>query len=549
MTILSLPYRWVENLVALREKRAFSIHVVLAFATFVGFGRIMLEFMVCSPGMGSSLAGYLSYVTFYFMNAFLYTATAAALAGVPWKKGINVVLIGVFVGIFPPLLDTILVGIHEFRYVYNNEWLAGWRWWIYNPERHIPPGEAITLWFTIILLPLYVWIRTRSLARAAAALVAGYGVCFFYVTVVASASRDLLKLAFVPAMRPTELNLIATLEASREGVTNPAVLQEISRRVHLVRVDYNALAIALTTAIQVAVALFCHMALERRLTRHLAVRVNHSLPFAFLALLGAATTRQFLPGADAGNWTGLAPAGFIALVVLHLFNTAIVQNDYYDRDADRRGSVSFLGIEEVRFYDITAWMLIATALSVRPRVGALLCLFQIVSTLYNHDFYRGKKHFPANYKIEGVWGWTAFMAGAYAVLHPRQQVPDVVLVMGFLVFGGWSIFNAFKDYKDIREDYRARVQTAYVLLKRRGKSLRAFHLGLRITMTCGFLVPQAFLLSWGTPAVVVAGITATTTLPVFIALGGPPKKATVETVLALVSLYILELVWVFEAVI
>ena len=393
-----------------------------------------------------------------------------------------------------------------------------------------------------------MWIRTRSLARTAAALVAGYAVCFFYVTVVASLSKDLLKSGFVPAMRPTELALIASLESSGEGVTNPRILQEIARRVHAVRIDYNALAIALTTAVQVAVAVVCHMLLESRLARHLGQRVNHSLPFAGLVLLGAAATRHFHPGLEPGPWTGLAPAVFIALVVLHLFNTAIVQNDYYDRDADRRGSVSFLGIEEVRFYDITAWLLIATALTVRPRVGALLCLFQVVSTLYNHDFYRGKKHFPANYKIEGIWGWTAFMAGAYTVLHPREQVPSTVLVMGFLVFGGWSIFNAFKDYKDIREDHRAGVQTAYVLLKRRGASLRAFHLGLRATMTCGFLVPLVFLLRWGTPALVVAGIAATTTVPVFFALGGPPKKATVETVLALVSLYIVELVWVFETV-
>ena len=546
LRLLTLPYRWIERIIMLREKQEYAFATVLAFAVFVGLVRILLEFMVCSPGLYASFAGYLSYVTFYLMNAFLYATAIRFIIRVDWRKSMNVVLIGVFVGIFPPLIDTLVLGVHTFRYAYNFSWLEGWRWLIYNPQAHISPGEAFTLWFTILLLPLYVWVKTRSPWRTLAGFAAGYAVVFFYVTVVASAAASLLKLGFVPMLRATERPMIDGLERAWRASSNPAEVHALTQKLTALRFHYDELAIALTTAIQVLVAVIAYLILNPRLARHLLLRSGHSLPFALLTLLGAAATRYFAPEMSTHSWVGLVPALFVALCVFHAFNVAVVQNDHFDRHEDRRGPLPYLDLHDMHFFNASMWFLAITAFSVRPRVGAFLLLFQLVSVLYNYDFYRGKRFFPANYKIEAIWGWSAFMAGAYTVIHPRAEVPDAVLVMSFLVFGGWSLFNAFKDYKDIREDYRAGIQTAYVLLKKRGRSLHAFHFWLRRLMAVGFLVPLPFFYGWGADPRVLIGVGVLTVVPLWWALGRAPVKSTVEITLGIVSLYLAALIGLFE---
>jgi len=200
----------------------------------------------------------------------------------------------------------------------------------------------------------------------------------------------------------------------------------------------------------------------------------------------------------------------------------------------------------VHFFNVSLWLLVGSLFVVRPRVGVLLALFQIVSVLYNYPFYRGKHFFPANYKIEGVWGWSAFMIGAYTVLHPRMQLPGPVLVASLLIFGGWSIFNYFKDYKDIREDYRAGVQTSYVLLKKRGFSLRRFHNLMRSITCVGLFIPLFFLFFLGSPAYPLVCLALFINLPVFAALGMGPRKLTVEITLGLLSAYFLGLTAIIE---
>ena len=300
LAVLKAPYRWVERIIMLREKQPYSFQVVLAFAAFVGLMRILLEFMLCSPGLFASFAGYLSYVTFYLMNAFLYTLAIHFIMGkeVEWRRGLNVVLIGVFVGMFPPLIDAFALEPFEYRYAYNFRWFEGWKWLIYNPDAHITPGEAGTLWFTIILLPLYIWIKTKSVGRTLLGLLAGYAVVFFYVTVVASSAQALLKAAFVPMLRATEIPMTSDLERAWRVATDPQEIHGIAQRLSLLRFRYEELAIALTSGLQVLVALICYSILNGRLTLHLLIRANHSLPFALLTVLGAATTRHFYPEID-----------------------------------------------------------------------------------------------------------------------------------------------------------------------------------------------------------------------------------------------------------
>lgn len=535
-----------------REKRPYSLFVVLSVAAFVGIVRLLLEFMVCTPGFYSSFPGFLSYITFYLQNAFLYsTLLAILLPGIPWRKNINVVLVGVFVGIFPPLLDTLILGPGTFIYSYILSGLQGWNLLIYNPEHFITPGEAATLWFTVLLVPTYVWIKTRSITRTIAGAISGYGVMFLYVAVVPTMSAWILKHWFVPLLRAGELAMTSPLketlaQLSAAAVPDPDAIIDVTHRLEPLTFNYSELLVGLVGGVQLVVTVICYLILNPRLALHLGGRALHSLPFAILVLFGSVLTRTFVPAVDTGSFSGLVPAFALALAVFHGFNTAIVQNDHFDRDTDRRGSLPYIDIEDVRFFDITMWFLAGSLFVVRPRVGVLLALFQIVSVLYNYPFYRGKRYFPANYKIEGIWGWSAFMIGVFTVLHPRMQPTDHVLTASLLVFGGWSIFNYFKDYKDIREDYRAGVQTSYVLLKKRGFSLRRFHLFMRVITCVGLFVPLLLLFYLGSPVYPLAAVALICILPVFAALGSGPKKSTVEITLAFLSLYFIGLTIVLE---
>ena len=136
-----------------------------------------------------------------------------------------------------------------------------------------------------------------------------------------------------------------------------------------------------------------------------------------------------------------------------------------------------------------------TVLLVLPGLGMPMALFLCVSTLYSYDFYRAQRYFPANYKCEGIWGWSAFTLGASARLSvaSSRATSGALLLAGLLVFAGFSLFNVFKDYKDIRADYKARNQTLYVLALRRGVKLRALHRTLRNAMVAALVLPALLL--------------------------------------------------------
>lgn len=181
-------FLWFRNIVALLEKRPYAVFNVLLFSLFVGSFRLFAEWALGGFYPQRLLVSLLTVSGFYWFSFFAIAAVLKALVAQPWRVSINVILVGVFLGVFPPVVDA-AVGGTGFNYSFMWDLWADWRWGIYNPEKNIPAGEAVVLWVVIALTGLYVQLKTASPVRAGAALALGYAAVMVIAGVPATLSE------------------------------------------------------------------------------------------------------------------------------------------------------------------------------------------------------------------------------------------------------------------------------------------------------------------------------------------------------------------------
>ncbi len=168
------PHLWIANISRLLEKRAYSIFSILAFSLFVGSFRLFAEWALGGFYASRLLTSWLILCGFYWLSFFVFATVLRLLVDQPWRTSINVILVGIFLGVFPPIIDA-LVGGTGFHYSYIWNFPATWKWGIYNPAHLIPIGEAAVLWAVVVLTVVYVRLKTRSLTRTVGAGVLAYG--------------------------------------------------------------------------------------------------------------------------------------------------------------------------------------------------------------------------------------------------------------------------------------------------------------------------------------------------------------------------------------
>jgi hypothetical protein len=172
--------RWIRNLADLLEKRPFSVWTVLSFALFVGFGRAMLEHMTGADVLDTVLSRVFEYCAWYWQAFFAFALVLRlTLRGGNWRQQSNVILVGLFLGLFPPIIDVFIYGVGNFGYQYVFDFREGWRWYIYHPEQGFKLGETITLWLTLTFTTVYVAIRSRSVIRSLSAAALAYLVILY----------------------------------------------------------------------------------------------------------------------------------------------------------------------------------------------------------------------------------------------------------------------------------------------------------------------------------------------------------------------------------
>jgi hypothetical protein len=241
----------------------------------------------------------------------------------------------------------------------------------------------------------------------------------------------------------------------------------------------------------------------------LAKRLNHILPVLFTTLLGYVIHDQI-----GGYALFIAGCMFFAALV------SLVHNDYFDRaEDDISGRRAYLDSNDLNFFNGLLVLLILLFIMNANIVGYCVLLFFVLSCLYHCDFYRGKRWFPANIKIEACAGLAAFLGGILAAFLYKTglggdffhlvNVPSALagskevmatflqpsdLLFIFLVFGGWSLFAVLKDSKDIERDQAVGNQTLYTLLARRHRNVDRFHAWLGVALFIGLLLPIAWMI-------------------------------------------------------
>jgi hypothetical protein len=153
-------------------------------------------------------------------------------------------------------------------------------------------------------------------------------------------------------------------------------------------------------------------------------------------------------------------------------------------------------------------LIVAAIFLGRNSAATYLLLLQFVaSVVYNYPFYRARDYFPANLKIEGLWGATSFLIGW---LSARESLPPSAVkttvaegaalsaldadsaIAAFLIFGGFSLLSALKDQKDIELDTRSKTQTLYTFAARKNQ-VTATHRMLIAIAAVAFLVGPVLL--------------------------------------------------------
>jgi hypothetical protein len=508
----------IARLVAAREGRPATAAGVLVAVVLVSLIRAALELSVCAQPRFLPASYLLNSVSFYLMAAYLYAAVGARLSGRAVDRTLSVVLPWLGLGALPPLLDLALLGIGRCRYVDPFE-LGGWGWPPWNPAP-FTPGEAITVWLSIGVFTAYVAAATGSPVRTLLAALAG-GV-----------------IAVVHAV-----GLSALVAWAFERWVRPALDQQAGAAGG----DYAwRFRLALLTAAQSLVAQLALLASRPGLPRHLGARLLHGLPFVLLVVLGGVLAGfRGRSGWDRVDGLGLVAVAAIAIADLCLIG--IVQNDHFDAGDDRgRGGIRIARDDATAL--TAAGFVAAGALAFSSeRIGVPLLLFATASVGYNFGSVRLKQRFPANYAVEALLATSCFVLGVQARMALGRPPSRALLVSTVIVFCGWFVFNAFKDYKDIRADVRAGTPTLYALAHLRGFRLRRVHLALRGLLVIGMMVPLVGLSSLGLPVLPLAAVGIATILPAFVTLGRAPHARTVRRLLWLVSFYVAALALVTAA--
>jgi 4-hydroxybenzoate polyprenyltransferase len=532
-----LPKRWLINIIQIQEKKNYNFYVIIIFAMFVGLIRFLLEVMVANRPLFHINLNVIHMFTFYLHCIFIYTLILKLMVpGLDWRKSIHLVLIGAFLGILPPIIDSFYYGIGNFKYGYVDNFQENWRLFLYNPEAHVPLGEAVVLYLTIFFTAVVVFIKTSSFTRTLITILFCYAFIFFYAALLPS-----LAFGFAEYMR-----LILN--------QNMVHFNEVSQKNFM-----GFTGIFFVSMFQATTCLIIYLILNPTIFKNLMKRINHAVPVALTCLLGYVLFKPL----D-------IYALFMALVLVLASFVVIVQNDYFDEEEDRHdGRENYVNLNDVRFFNGILITFIALFAASASLVAYTLLLFLIVSVIYNYDFYRGKKYFPANYKIEGIWGLSAFLCGLAMVINTSYlmmgdalnvvgmgMTEDIMLLhqtmmseiwttetllMAFLVFGGWSIISVIKDYKDIESDLFVGNQTLYSLILKNGRSIKGFHKKYVIFLCVMMLTPIIWFMSLQISSLFILLLIALV-FAFYFSIMRQASNRVVEQSLVLINIYIFNLV-------
>ncbi|MCB1201291.1 MAG: UbiA family prenyltransferase [Leptospiraceae bacterium] len=439
----------IRYLIHVQERRRYSFKILFFFAIFVGLGRALQEMLFFKVPLKNSEI--LTFIPFYLSLGYLLTLILSLSGSLPWRKVNLAVVIGIFLGLFPPVLDLLLSERSSVFYGYYFLWNLNQLPWLgYKPELNFPLGEAITIWASIAFCGIYIAIKTGSLWRTLLSLILAYSVFIF-------AGSLLPMLVF-----RIKYGLLESMQSS--GRIDSVMMRPV--------IYYLAVA-------QMMVMFVCYLTLNISLLKHILKRLPHTFPFIAICALGGSYANA-----------ELIDIVLICFAVMLAGLGTLVQNDWFDRHEDSR--ISVVSAEDVFAFNSIFFLIIVFLFMLNIRAVIPLLLAYATSFLYNYPFYRARNSFPGNLKIEGIWGGSVFVSGL--LLMKIQDITDGQLLAAFLVFGGWSLVAAIKDAKDVQTDSKNNVKTLYTIFMSRAVPFQKIHFFVRIAVVIAFLIPPIILL-------------------------------------------------------
>jgi 4-hydroxybenzoate polyprenyltransferase len=443
------------RLVRAAEKQPFHAAYPFAAAAWVAALRMLGERFTVYAGapLGRSpVLWWLHIFAFYLALVFSISALIARIAPADFKKTVNVVGVGLLLGVVPPWIDAAVYGPGAFAYEYQSS-LAGIPWLLYAPPRMLPAGEAIVLWTSIACVAAFGIWRGRGWTRKLALAPAYYALTLLFQTFVPRAAHALAD---------------ASPQAGfSEWVT--VLLVGCAMAAHAVGIGAGR-------------------------------RAMQRLPQIALAPLFVATGAALRGRADGQV---LLTAFVFALLSLGF----ALANDFYDRKEDAAaGRATVMDADAATIATVLPLVAAGAAVAGRPEMGLAAVAFAVVAHGYHADPLRTKCIFPLSYKTEGLLAGLAFLAGLCA--DPRALPAGAeVLVAAALALGAPVAF-VFKDYKDVDADRSAGVRTAFVFWEERGGSRRAVLRVSAALLLTSLLVAGAFIHAQGATGAQVAVLAA-----------------------------------------
>jgi hypothetical protein len=440
---------FLRRIILAQERRNYHPYSFLLFCIFTGLMRGILELFLHNIQIrNTEIVGF---IPFYVSLGLLLREMLARLTTVSRESIEKSLVMGIFLGLFPPLFDLFLPASAPIFYGYYFLWdFANIPWLGYNPHFNFPAGECLTIWLSILFSVAYVYVKTQNILRTLLAFIFAYAIFL-------SASSIFPMLLF----------------RISQGV---ATSVEATRAIDAVRLQNFLHRLSFWQAM---LAVLIIIGAKRSGFLHTLRRIPHGLPFLSLTVLGATMVKAPV------ELMLLAVAGLFAIIVVSIW-----QNDFFDFRDDGRSEPP---ISKADLQSLTAVSLVAVLFLFfqNQRSSIMILVALVAAILYNYPFYRARNSFPSNIKIEGIWGLSAFLTGALLDTHAAQN--GTIKVSALLVFAGWSSVSVWKDLKDFEADQKAGVSTLFTLLHKKGVSLESAKIGVRITLSVFFLTPPVIL--------------------------------------------------------
>lgn len=323
------------------------------------------------------------------------------------------VLLGVWLGILPPILDLFNPNILHQTYDY----IKHFDWNLVSIEESY--GESITVWLWIFLFTGFVYYKKRNLLIAI--------VSFFSIYLVVQL------VAFYSGLIVEKFSLFILHR------------QNSSMMYAVWWLSVSFFIFSFLNYFEIKTALF---------------RAYHSLIWPMLIFLGSKMAVSFYPDLNV-----------IMYLMFLNFICVLCENDYYDKELDEKGDrFNRIDVNILVFCYLFQLSITFIMLYINTFTGLCFILFNLITFYYHYPSLRLKKHFITSSFCESFAAFICLLIGGLS----KKGMPENQIMMGFyiLIAFAFYIISNIKDYKDIKSDDLGGINTIYVYFSKRGYSYK-----------------------------------------------------------------------------